>query len=63
MIVFALACAGGSKDVEKMRGMDDLILEGMDEGADRKDAPLIFLKKAICMIKKKKRGWGGVGAV
>lgn len=61
MIVFALACAGGFKDVEKMRGMDDLTLEGMDEGADRKDAPLIFLKKAICMIKKKQQNVGSGG--
>lgn len=56
--MIALVCAGGCKDVEKMRGLDDLILEGMDEGADRKDAPLIFLKKAICMIKKNEKTAG-----
>lgn len=33
------------KDGEKIRGMEGWMLEGGDKGADRKDRPLIFLKR------------------
>lgn len=37
--------AEGTKDVEKIRGMEGCLLEGADRGADRKQRPLIFLKR------------------
>lgn len=53
--------AEGWKDVEKMRGMEGWMVEGVDEGGGRKDRPLIFLKNTIYIKTRTLKNKGGEG--